>query len=64
MLFTYDAVVGVEKEEEEEEEEEEAYVPRHTRPLRSRFEPRHEKTNVLGSYLVRHKPGCKAIEDG
>ena len=28
------------------------------------FEPRHEKTNVLVSDLVRHKPGCKATEDG
>ena len=28
------------------------------------FEPRHEKTNVLVSDLVRHKPGCTAAEDG
>ena len=28
------------------------------------FEPRHEKTNVLVSDLVRHKPGCTATEDG
>ena len=28
------------------------------------IEPRHEKTNVLVSYLVRHKPGCTATEDG
>ena len=28
------------------------------------FEPRHEKTNVLVSDLVRHKPGCAATEDG
>ena len=28
------------------------------------FEPRCEKTNVLVSDLVRHKPGCTAIEDG
>ena len=27
-------------------------------------EPRHEKTNVLISDLVRHKPGCTATEDG
>ena len=27
-------------------------------------EPRHEKTNVLVSDLVRHKPGCTATEDG
>ena len=26
-------------------------------------ESRHEKTNVLVSDLVRHKPGCKATED-
>ena len=26
-------------------------------------EPRHEKTNVLVSDLVRHKPGCTATED-
>ena len=25
---------------------------------------RHEKTNVLVSDLVRHKPGCTATEDG
>ena len=28
------------------------------------FEPRHEKTNVLVSDPVRHKPGCTATEDG
>ena len=28
------------------------------------FEPCHEKTNVLVSDLVRHKPGCSATEDG
>ena len=28
------------------------------------FEPRHEKTNVLVSDLVRHKPGCTATKDG
>ena len=28
------------------------------------FEPQHEKTNILVSDLVRHKPGCTAIEDG
>ena len=28
------------------------------------YEPRHEKTNILVSDLVRHKPGCKATEDG
>ena len=27
-------------------------------------EPRREKTNVLVSDLVRHKPGCTATEDG
>ena len=27
------------------------------------YEPRHEKTNVLVSNLVRHKPGCTATED-
>ena len=27
-------------------------------------EPRHEKTNVLVSDLVRHKPGGTATEDG
>ena len=27
-------------------------------------EPRHEKTNVLVSDLVQHKPGCTATEDG
>ena len=26
-------------------------------------EPRHEKTYVLVSDLVRHKPGCTATED-
>ena len=25
---------------------------------------RHEKTNILVSNLVRHKPGCTATEDG
>ena len=28
------------------------------------YEPRHEKTNVLVSDLVRHKPDCSATEDG
>ena len=28
------------------------------------YEPRHEKTNVLVSDLVRHKPGCTATQDG
>ena len=28
------------------------------------FEQRYEKTNVLVSDLVRHKPGCTATEDG
>ena len=27
-------------------------------------EPRHEKTNILVSDLVRHKPGCTDTEDG
>ena len=34
------------------------------RMLTRLFEPRHEKTNVLVSDLVRHKPGCTATEDG
>ena len=28
------------------------------------IEPRHEKTNVLVSDLIRHKPGCTATENG
>ena len=28
------------------------------------YEPRHEKTNILVSDLVRHKPGCTATGDG
>ena len=31
---------------------------------RNAFEPRHEKTNVLVSDTVQHKPGCTATEDG
>ena len=27
-------------------------------------EPRHEKTNVLVSDMVRHKPGCTTTQDG
>ena len=27
-------------------------------------ELRHEKTNIMVSDLVRHKPGCTATEDG
>ena len=27
------------------------------------FEQRYEKTNILVSDLVRHKPGCTATED-
>ena len=32
--------------------------------LLTKFEPRHEKTNILVSDLVRHKPGCTATKDG
>ena len=28
------------------------------------IEPSHEKTNILVSDLVQHKPGCTATEDG
>ena len=28
------------------------------------FEPHHEKTKILGSDLVRNKPGCTAMEHG
>ena len=28
------------------------------------FDPRHEKTNVLVSDLVRHKPGFTTAKDG
>ena len=28
------------------------------------YEPRHEKTNIVVSDQVRHKPGCTATEDG
>ena len=28
------------------------------------YEPRHEKTNILVSDLVRHKLGCTATEEG
>ena len=28
------------------------------------YEPHHEKTNILIYYLVGHKPGCIATEDG
>ena len=31
---------------------------------RRQNEPRREKTNILVSDLVRHKPGCTATEDG
>ena len=30
----------------------------------STYEPRHEKTNILVSDQVRHKPGCTATEGG
>ena len=33
-------------------------------PLNTTFESHHEKTNILVSDLVRHKPGCTAAEDG
>ena len=33
-------------------------------PLVYIYEPRREKTNVLVSDLVQHKPGCTATEDG
>ena len=37
---------------------------RYNERLCQAFEPRHEKTNVLVSDLVQHKPGCTATEDG
>ena len=37
----------------------------HSEPFDNlRYEPRHEKTDVLVSDLVRNKPGCTATEDG
>ena len=33
-------------------------------PQVNAFERRHEKTNILVSDLVQHKPGCTATEDG
>ena len=32
--------------------------------IKRKFEPRHEKTNILVFDLVPHKPGCIATEDG
>ena len=32
--------------------------------IHTNHEPRHEKTNILVSNLVGHKPGCTATEDG
>ena len=32
--------------------------------LNPEYEPCHEKTNILVSDLVRHRPGCTATEDG
>ena len=29
-----------------------------------KYEPHHEKTNILVTDLVRHKPGCTATEGG
>ena len=29
-----------------------------------RYEPHHEKTNILVFDMVQHKPGCTATEDG
>ena len=34
-----------------------------TQPSLFRYEPRHEKTNVVVFYLVKNKPGCTATED-
>ena len=31
---------------------------------KTKTEPLHKKTNILVSDQVRHKPGCKATEDG
>ena len=31
---------------------------------KKKFEPCHEKTNILVSDIVRHKPGCTATEAG
>ena len=32
--------------------------------VNEQFEPRHEKTDVLVSDPIRHKPGCTIKEDG
>ena len=32
--------------------------------LKGVFEPRHEKTNIVVSEQVRHKPSCTSTEDG
>ena len=36
----------------------------HNVQLMKGYEPRHEETSVLVFDLVRHKPGCTALEDG
>ena len=38
--------------------------PEQERSVSQVLEPCHEKTSVLVSDLVRHKPGCTATEDG
>ena len=40
------------------------FVLTYFKPTQTTNEPCHEKTNVLVSDQVRHKPGCAATEDG
>ena len=40
------------------------YITLPKEQTRKAFETRHEKTNVLVSDMVQHKPGCTATEDG
>ena len=41
-----------------------SYFPSSSVVCKGIIEPCHEKTNILVSDLVRHKPGCTATEDG
>ena len=47
-----------------EEHERRGQTIRAPATIKQHDEPRHEKTNILVSNLVRHKPGCTAKEDG
>ena len=60
MVQYNNKTIKIDRERERERERERGRERLH---VQNKIEPRNEKTNILVSDLVRHKPGCTAIED-